>query len=216
MIKVRLSKTAFVFLIFLTVAELFQAGVISGWHLTAVMISVFIFACGLLLLIKNGSVNQSCEVKPAIFVVSQWLVFILYNFVLYLVGVGETIFMKSSMIQVTLPFFILSGGWGFYYIFKNNALRYFRYSIFINFLLVIVIEFFQLGPLAFLKGIASVFSGLSVENPLEKSFDAVFAIGLYFIYMFNMKNFENKPTKRSVIFLAFFMAKEVNVCLWLA
>ena len=201
MAKIYLSRTGLIFLFIISIAELFQAGILPVWYLTAILISCILFGFGFLLYIRNRNKLTQETILPVRLLIGQWIIYDIYNIWLYVIGVGHTDFFKSSMIQMTFPLIILLGGWGFYYIFKRNALRYFVYSIVINFILVLVYQLFKMGPRNFFGGIMGVFNGISVGNPFETNSDAVFSIGLYFLYLVNQKNFEKPPRKRKLLIL---------------
>lgn len=194
--RIRFSKRGFVFFILLSIAEMHQAGVIGIWYLTAVFISLLIAFYASINYLNKCNAIRCCEkiyIEPVRILIFQWIIICGYNILLYCFGVGQISLMKSSLIQMSLPGVVLLGGWGFFYICRNNALRYLKYSIFANFLIVLIFKLFQMGISDFLSGILSVFSGMSLGNPLETNADAVFAVGLLFLYMCQQRFFEKKP-----------------------
>lgn len=194
MLRISISVLGFVFLILLTIVELFLAGILPMWYLTAVMLSITFCALGALLIIKKGRIN--IKINPIAMLPLQWGIYIIYNLFLYIFKIGTPEFQKSSLIQSTIPMIILLGGYAFYAIFENYALKYFICSVFLNFILVLIIQFYKMGVTDFFAGISSVFNGLSVNNPFEKNADAIFCLGLYFIYMCNREFWNQQKTKK--------------------
>lgn len=202
--KVRVSALAILFIGLLTIAEINQSGIIRMWYLTAVLISGAIW--GFAILYRVGTPGYPYTVtsyytKPAVIICSQWIVVFAYNMFLYAVGIGESRFVKSSLIQMTLPLLVLMGGWGFYTLFRQRALSYLAFSIALNFIIVLSFQMLKMDFGDFLQGIASVFTGLSIRNPFETNADAVFTLGLFFLYFCNRKYIDGQTQKSKMFFL---------------
>lgn len=196
--KVNVSALGILFIALLTIAEIHQSGILRMWYLTAVLISVLMW--GFAFFYRIGApgypyTGKSYYTWPAVIIASQWIVIFAYNILLYLAGIGEPKFAKSSLIQMTLPMLILMGGWGFFYVFKQKAFSYLTFSLVLNFIVILIYQLFRMGIVDFFKGITSVFSGLSIGNPLETNSDAVFALGLFFLFLCNQKYIGPRPCK---------------------
>lgn len=185
--RIRVSRLGILYILTMVYAELFQAGIIKGYYLTAILVSFFWAVIGLLQYLSKGYNNcryiQLSQYKRLyILLVFPWIVAIIYNVFLYVVGVGYQDFLKSSFVQIMFTPCILTGAFGAYYIFKNNTIRYFLYSVFVSYIITLFYQFIKLGPSDFFNGIMTLFAGNSVGNPFETNSDLVLALGVFVIF----------------------------------
>lgn len=185
--RIRVSSMGMLYVLTMIYAELFQAGIIGGYYLTAFIIALFWFAMGMVQYISFGDRNNFFhEEKKIIWLVMfPWLVFILYNIFIYTCGIAHASFMKSSFVQITWVPIIIMGAVGSYFIFGKNTIRYFLYSVLVSYIITLIYEFFSLGLLAFISGILTVFTGNSIGNAFETNSDMVLGLGLLGIFYFD-------------------------------
>lgn len=216
--KIRISKLGILYVLTMTYAELFQAGIIKGYYLTAFIIALFWFAIGITHYVSFGDRNNFLHNgKKAIWlIIFPWIIFILYNIFIYVCGVGYAPFMKSSFVQITWTPIIIVGAIGSYFIFGKNTLRYFLYSVYASYVITLLYEFFSMGPTLFVNGILSVFTGISIGNAFEVNADMVLGLGLLGIFYFDTfirkrKNYQNHGI--TIILLVLLGGKRIE---WLA
>ena len=180
---IALSKNGLLYLLLLLVAFLRQSGLIPMYYMTSVLIAALMFALGWIRNpgLKTNSSKGYILITGKMFLM-QWIVFVLNNILIYITGNGNISFMKSSFIQIMFPPIILLGAFGFFYVFKEHALKYFVYAIVVHYFFLLIFQFIAMGPNAFFEGVLSVFSGNSVHNPFETNSDLVLALGLLVIF----------------------------------
>lgn len=194
--KITCSRLGLIYILSMTVAELHQSGLFSWYYLTAILVGVFWAGIGFLKYMGNSKrgmlYTQIKQVGKLL--IFPWIIFILYNILIYSLGIAYEPFLKSSFVQIMFVPCILLGALGSYYIFRENTLRYFLYSVFLQYMIILIVLLFRMGPSDFITGVFGIFSGNSVSNPFEQNSDMLFALGLLIIFYFN--NFiKNKSTE---------------------
>lgn len=189
------SAMGLFFILLITIAEIYEAGLLSGWYLTAVFISVIIAFLGYAVYIERQNYNiytssndYNVYIAPVLIISVQWIIYAVYNIFLYAIGIGNIQYMKSSCIQELIPFVILIGAGASCFVFRKNTLKYIQYTIWLNYFLVFVKWIFFNGPEKTFEGILSIFSGLSVSNPFETYSGINYVIGILVIYYLNINN----------------------------
>lgn len=187
---IRISSLGIFFVITMLLGELHQAGIINFYYLTAILISLMWAILGLLCYIKSNN-RKSLFSSNVIFVGKKllfpWLIFILYNIFIFATGTGYKSILKTSFVQIMFAPCIILGALGAYYIFKNKTIRYFLYSVFLEYIIVLLYELVILGPSDFFNGILTIFSGNSIGNPFELNSDMALGLGLLVLYYFNAR-----------------------------
>ena len=201
--KIKITKSGLISLIFLTIAQLHQSGIAQVYYLTAIIISFLFFVYGsakkCALNIKTKDMQDAAD--ATIIICVQWIVVFIYNISIHILGIAESNYTKSSLIQMTFPLIVLLGGWGLFCLFREQALKYLIYSIVLNFICVIIYQLFKVGPIRFMEGILTVFTGLSVGNPLESNADTIFSLGLILIFLANKRYFDGSKNNKKIIAL---------------
>ena len=209
--KIQVSKIGLLVLLLLAVSIFHQSGVFQIHYLTAVFVSAFLFAYAFFRKPSKTLAGNTKKFNDATKIICvQWIAIWAYNIFLHVSGHGEKTFLKSSMIQMMIPCIVLLGGWGIFRLLGLNTIKYYRYLIFINFLIIGVYNLIKMGPSLFLSGVMTVFTGSSVGNPLESNADFIFSIGLLIILYANEKYFDNVNKKKKIIgliILVFFCGK---------
>lgn len=194
--KITFSGLGLIYILSMTVAELHQTGLFNWYYLTPILIGIFWAGIGFLKYIYNstkGMLYMQIK-KVGKLLIFPWIIFILYNILIYSLGVGYKPFFKSSFVQIMFVPCIILGALGSYYIFRKNTLKYFLYSVFLQYTITLIILLFRMGPANFITGVFGIFSGNSVSNPFEQNSDMLFALGLLVIFYFD--NFiKNKSTE---------------------
>ena len=182
--KVKISSYGACFIILYLIGILFQTGLLHWYYLTAILIAAFFTGMGLLNKLNKMRFGHSASEFDKItkMILFQWLIIIIYNCILYILNIGEREFLKSSFVQITFPIFVLTGGWGSYNFFKENTIHYIEYTIYLSYLIMLPMQMYKMGISAFFNGIATIFTGLSINNPFETNSDGVFALGLLLLY----------------------------------
>ena len=185
--KIRISSLGILYVLTMVYAELFQAGIIGGYYLTSFIVALFWFVVGIAHYQRLGDkdrffYNNKKIIKLLLF---PWIIFIIYNFIIYLYGIAYFPFMKSSFIQITWTPIIILGALGAYFVFGKNTLRYFLYSVFICYVITLLYELFNLGVSEFVKGVMTIFSGNSMGNAFEANSDMLLGLGLLGIFYFD-------------------------------
>lgn len=185
--RIRISRLGIIYILTMVYAELFQAGIIKGYYLSAILVSFFWAMVGIFQYLaknyNNGEyVRQRQYKKIYMLFFSPWIVAIIYNTFLYTIGVGYQDFLRSSFVQIMFTPCILTGAFGAYYIFKRNTIRYFLYSVFISYIITLFYQFIKLGSTNFFNGIMTLFTGNSVGNAFETNSDLVLALGIFVIF----------------------------------
>lgn len=202
--SLRISKNGlFVILMFVIIA-LHQAGIIRVYYLTAIIASLIVFIYAIFThMIQNGDNRHqfSDYNRWTLFFCSQWIIVWIYNILLFITGIAYTPFMKSSFIQMFIPFIVLLSGWGIFRLVKEYSLKVIYIIVKIGFVILIIYNLFKLGSNKFIEGVLSVFSGNSIGNPLESNADLVFSTGLLVIFYANKKHFDETKNLKIIISL---------------
>lgn len=211
--SLRISKNGlFVIFMFMIIA-LHQTGIIQVYYLTAIIASliVFIYALYIHMIQNSGNRRQFSDYnKWTLFFCTQWIIVWIYNILLFITGTAYKPFMKSSFIQMFIPFIVLLSGWGIFRLEKEYSLKTINIIVKNGFVILIIYNLFKLGPSKFIEGILSVFSGNSIGNPLESNADLVFSTGLLVIFYANKKYFDetnNLKIISSLVLLVFLCGK---------
>lgn len=217
-VKIRINNLGMLYVLTMIYAELFQAGIIGGYYLTAFIIALFWFALGMIHYVSFGDRNNFFrnEKKIIWLIMFPWLIFILYNIVIYTYGVAYYPFIKSSFVQITWVPIIIMGAVGSYFIFGKNLLRYFLYSVFVSYIVTLIYEFCIMGPSEFVSGILTIFTGNSIGNVFEVNSDMVLGLGLLGIFYFDTYIKERKGYQNHrliIILLVLLGGKRIE---WLA
>lgn len=180
---IAVSGTGVLYIILLSIAELRQSNLISMYYLTTAIVSGIFVLFGAVLYLKSANITRKKNIfSTAKSFIVPWIVFFFYNIFIFISGNGERAFLKSSFVQILIPPIILLGAFAYYYVLKGNALRYFVYSIVIHYIFLLGIQLIQKGPVSFIQGTLTVFSGNSTGNPFETNSDLVLSLGLLLIY----------------------------------
>lgn len=202
------TAAGLLFMLLLTIAEIYESGLMSGWYLTVVLISAVIAFWGYVVYIGRQSYytytfsnEYNLYIAPVLVISMQWIIYAVYNIFLYAIGMGNIGYMKSSCIQELIPLVILTGAGASCFIFRKNALKYIQYTIWLNYFLVFVKWLFFNGLKETFEGILSIFSGLSIFNPFETYAGMNYAIGLLVIYYLNTGSISKSEKLRYVALL---------------
>lgn len=209
------STLGLLYIISTTIAMLNQSGIFNWYYLTAIFISFMWGVIGCIGFLSNHSMqNSQFILKVCYYMIFPWIIFILYNLLLFYSGVAYAPFMKSSFVQILFLPSIILGAIGSYYIFGKDTLRYFLYSIFLEYIILLTILLFKMGPIVFFDSILGSFFNNSVGNPFEQNSDLIFALGLLIIYYSNLfiKNKSREITHSVlVIILVILGGKRIEV-----
>lgn len=186
--KISFSRLGLLYIVTMTIAELYQTGLLTWYYLTAILIGFFWGGLGFLKYICNRKDNawkKSVKQMCLLFML-PWAVFFIYNMIIFSCGIAYKPFMKSSFVQILFVPCIILGAIGSFYLFKRNTLRYFLYSICLQYIIMLTVELFKMGPFEFFYGILGIFTGNSVNNPFEQNSDVVLALGLLLVFYFDI------------------------------
>lgn len=196
--KISFSNLGFAYIISMIFIEIAQSGIISVYYLTPFIIGFVWFLIALLQRskIKNNEVNQIL-----LWLIIPWFIFIAYNFFLFVSGNGFSEFTKSSFVQIMFTPCILLAAWSGYTLFGNSALKYLIYATIMQYIIVQTIELFNLGIVKYFEGIATVFTGNSIGNPMEQNSDVILSLGILIIFLMD-NNFGKNNINYGNLFLA--------------
>lgn len=179
---VNVSFLGILFILTMTLAICYQAGIINGSYLLPPFISIVWLCIGSYAYIVSDSERNKDILKVIKLFLIPWMAFIVYNCIIFSSQVAHQPFVKSSFVQIMFSPIIILGSFGSYIVFKKDTLRYFLYAIFISYILTLVTLFFKMGSVQFFSGISNVLKGESVSNPFEQNSDLVLALGLLLFY----------------------------------
>lgn len=206
--KLRIAKKELIILLFCILGGLQTAAIINIYYLLPVIVStfLFLFALGARYGFNITKIYGNNENNQLIKWLSlQWVIILIYNCYIYIVGQGEYAFLKSSFVQLACNMLALLGGWGMSAILKKKAKKVLTVYTVIMFIIYNIAFVFRNGLNAYIDGLLSTFSKANIANPLEDNYDGIFALGILLIYMANMGHFGEKTKKKNIILLSLFL-----------
>ena len=206
--KIRISRLGFIFIVFISIAEIYEVGYFNMYYLTCPLISLFWGAFGFVAYmtkIDRSSIRTSAVIDGMKLLLFPWIIFLVQNVIIFVSGNGNRAFLKSSFVQITFaPLFII-GACGMYYLMGKNSIRYIIYSIYINYIFIIYAGFRKYGFIGFFRGIVTVFQGNSVYNPFEQNGDVLFTLGILLIFYYESLRVKDKSDVGNIIMLITFV-----------
>ena len=184
--RINFSKIGLLYILSMTLVGVHQAGIYNGYYLTPFLIGIAWFGFGIIRRIRENKIRYNKNIDYIInLFLRPWIIFIAYNFFLYITGYGYMEFVKSSFVQIMFVPCIILGVWGAYNIFGENTQRYLLYSIFLQYIVVLIALLVKMRPNNFVSGTMSAFTGDSINNPFEANSDVVLSLGILLIYLSN-------------------------------
>lgn len=177
---IKTSKIGLLYILSMAIIQIHQAGIFPGYYLTPFIFGVFWFA--LAMVYRNFKFGTQDIDKVFLLLFVPWITFILYNIFLFSFGIGYAEFIKSSFVQILFTPCILLGAWAGYTFFQKNTLRYILYSTVIQYVVVLIYQLIDMGPIVFINGTLTIFTGNSIGNPFETNSDVLLALGILIIY----------------------------------